>query len=146
MTPIFQRVTDHDPSIGQIGDCFRAALASMLDLDLDSVPHFGELCHLDSKPDDFWLLVVKWLGSRDLGLHVSKPLSTEEMRSKGLADHYYIVFGRCEHRGDLIGHVSIGLNGQVVHDPDHTKPELVHGVEACLFLIDGTGHLLGVRQ
>ncbi len=34
MTPVFQKI------VGEYGDCMRAALASLFDLELDQVPHF----------------------------------------------------------------------------------------------------------
>lgn len=41
MTPVKQRYK-HDPENGVWGDCHRAAVASVLDLALDDVPHFAD--------------------------------------------------------------------------------------------------------
>jgi hypothetical protein len=41
VTPVKQR-NRHDPANGVYGDCHRAAVATVLDLALDQVPHFGE--------------------------------------------------------------------------------------------------------
>lgn len=136
MKPVFQRVTDHDPINGQIGDCFRAATASILEMNLDEVPHFAERCKPDFDPDCFWRLVGEWLGVRGVELLVCGPVPAAELRSLGLASRYHFVFGRCSHRGTLIGHALVGLDGVVVHDPDHTKPKLVNGFEAFGYLVD----------
>jgi hypothetical protein len=39
MKPIDQEFM-HDPEKGIIGDCFRACIASILELDINEVPHF----------------------------------------------------------------------------------------------------------
>lgn len=42
MTPVDQTIL-HDPQTGAIGNCMQAAIASLLDLPLDAVPHFAAL-------------------------------------------------------------------------------------------------------
>ncbi len=44
MIPLMQR-NHHDPANGIYGDCHRAAIASLLELPMDDVPHF---CDADS--------------------------------------------------------------------------------------------------
>lgn len=41
MTPVVCRVK-HDPDNGSYGDCMRACIASLLDLDAEAVPHFAD--------------------------------------------------------------------------------------------------------
>lgn len=41
MTPVKQQYR-HDPDNGVFGDCHRAALATVLDLDIEDVPHFAD--------------------------------------------------------------------------------------------------------
>jgi hypothetical protein len=41
MTPVHCR-NRHDPENGKYGDCLRACVASVLDVDYDAVPHFFE--------------------------------------------------------------------------------------------------------
>lgn len=50
MKPVFQGIR-HDPANGRWGDCHRAAIATVLALPLEDVPHFG-----DGNPptDVFW--------------------------------------------------------------------------------------------
>ena len=42
-----QQKFKHDPANGSYGDCFRTALACILDLDRDEVPHFNEGLQFD---------------------------------------------------------------------------------------------------
>lgn len=143
MKAVFQRVTDHDPINGQIGDCFRAATASILELNLDEVPHFAELCAPDFEAEHFWRVVDEWFFSRGLELKFCAPVSIDELRSNNLAGRYHFVFGRCIHRGGVVGHTLVGFDGLVVHDPDNTKHELVYGAEAFGYLITRDGLLFG---
>jgi len=41
----------HKPDEGVFGDCFRTALAAILDLDRDDVPHFNEGAMFDSRAE-----------------------------------------------------------------------------------------------
>ena len=105
-------------------------------MNLDEVPHFAELCAPDFDAEHFWCVVVEWLSSRGMALLLCDPVSVDELRSNNLAGRYHFVFGRCSHRGTLIGHALVGLDGVVVHDPDHTKPKLVNGFEDFGYLVD----------
>lgn len=49
----------HDPDTGAIGNCMQAAIASLLDLPLDEVPHFAE-------HDDWDLRFSAWCAERGL--------------------------------------------------------------------------------
>lgn len=53
----------HDPDNGVQGDCMRAVLACVLDLELADVPHFAAEA---VGVADFWYRVSKWLRERDL--------------------------------------------------------------------------------
>lgn len=60
-----QAILGHNPKEGVYGDCFRTALANLLDLDRDEVPHFMDG---GNRPDNVWPTVNKWLNVR--GLHL----------------------------------------------------------------------------
>jgi hypothetical protein len=51
----------HRPDEGEWGDCHRTALASIMGLDRDEVPHFGEG---GPDPQEFSRRVAVWLLSR----------------------------------------------------------------------------------
>ncbi len=141
MKPVFQRVTDHDPINGQIGDCFRAATASILEMNLDEVPHFAALCAPDY--EHFWRVVNEWFSSKGMHLKFCAPLVAGGFLPISLIGRHHFVFGSCINRGKLMGHALVGFNGVVVHDPDHTKPKLVNGIEGFGYLVDRDGRLLG---
>lgn len=90
MNAVMQEITDHAPDSGIYGDCYRAALATILDLPLSSVPHYMQIHHPDidlalreygkflSSPQTIGL--VRELTTQDLG---SYPVSVAEGRSGG---------------------------------------------------------------
>ena len=65
MKPIPQTIL-HDPADGRFGDCLRACIASILEMDSESIPNFAEVVEAPSlrdawnaKPDDFLREAVK---------------------------------------------------------------------------------------
>ena len=69
MKPIFQTVIDKGE-----GDCFRACLASLLELEIVSVPNFrAGLTHEDATP---YHIVHVWLAERNLRI-LRMPLTEE---------------------------------------------------------------------
>lgn len=67
MTPVDQRVFATAP--GEVGDCFSACLASVLDLPLDEVPVFV------AEPD-WYGSCVRWLRARGIHLVLLQGLDT----------------------------------------------------------------------
>src|SRR5688572_10391960 len=72
MIPIKQQ-NRHRPAEGVWGDCHRAALASILELPLEEVPHFAE-----GGPDgkEFNRRIQEWLSGRGL-IEISVPYKSE---------------------------------------------------------------------
>jgi hypothetical protein len=58
MTPVTQTIL-HDPDSGTVGNCMQAAIATLLDLPLDDVPHFAE-------HDDWDIRLGVWCHDRGL--------------------------------------------------------------------------------
>lgn len=109
MTPIFQNI--YHPTKG---DCHRASMASLFDIDLEQVPHFG-LYSKERWPyamqGFIWGMGYEWTGN-------GKP-------GKDLLDSRHSVNGFFEASvpgGSVPTHaahsVIIDLSGIVVHDPD----------------------------
>lgn len=118
MIPLKQR-NRHDPANGIYGDCHRAALASLLELSLDDVPHFGE-------PNDEPMTTQerKWLATLDLTtINVIYPgetpledvLSTVDAVNPGMM----FILGGTSTTG--CGHSVIGGCGRILHDPSLTN-------------------------
>ena len=117
MTPAMCR-TKHNPP-HSYGDCLRACIATILDLDTDFVPHFA-----DKGVDATETLahVRRWLGERGLtiahfGFPGSMPLS-DVMDFMGQMNPgvTWLLFGDTGTTGDGL-HVNVCIGGSVVHDP-----------------------------
>ncbi len=109
-------IVKHDPP-NSYGDCIRAAVASILNIErTEDVPHFA---HDD--PDEVTALkrLKEWLLTRGLA-----PFFTMFDGSASLEDVlmsidafnpgiYYLLFGRSQNED----HVVVGCGGKIVHDP-----------------------------
>lgn len=107
---------------GDVGDCVRAATASVLDLDREEVPHF-----LREKPGSDWyedweLFMIEH-GVRPIMIHVpwnSPPKPTG----------YYLASGPSP-RG--FKHMVVMWDGKLAHDPHPSRAGLVE-IEAVWIL------------
>lgn len=108
----------HDQIPGVPGNCLQAAVASLLDLDLDDVPHF--ITH-----DDWLQYLVDWARARGY-LVVARPPDTVRMG---------IAYGPSV-RG--VQHAVVWLDGCIAFDPHPTRAGLlsVNGVMAWEPLIE----------
>lgn len=57
----------HDEVAGNIGDCWRTAIACLLEIEQDKVPHFAEL-YPDEETLDWWYASVKFIESKLPGM------------------------------------------------------------------------------
>jgi hypothetical protein len=123
MIPVMQR-NRHDPANGIYGDCHRAAIASLLELPLDDVPHF---CDAESElpgADPLQVRERNWLAGRDLtNINVIYPgetslgdvLATVEAVNPGVM----FILGGTSTTG--CGHSVVAGCGRILHDPSLTK-------------------------
>lgn len=117
MIPQKQSILHNPPH--SYGDCHRAALASVLNLPLDSVPHFTQ----DLGPKDgaiFERMQKDFLLSLGL-VPICVPFSGEaglegvlQTLEAQCPRIYYLLGGETE-RG--FGHTVVGCGGTIVHDP-----------------------------
>lgn len=105
----------HKPEEGQYGDCFRTALACMLNLAPEEVPHF---LHDDPSSEVFWSRANEWLLARGLKLFnvpfkadLDDVLATMKAQNPGV---YYLLAGESP-RGTA--HQVIALDDAIIHDP-----------------------------
>jgi len=112
---LHKQLFPHDPAGDQYGDCFRTALACLLDLEPSSVPHF---MHDGTGEDSVWARVNEWLAPRNLAhctFAVCGDLSDVfRMMSSVNAGAYYLLAGSSS-RG--FNHQVIALNDAILHDP-----------------------------
>jgi hypothetical protein len=98
----------------QRGNCIAACLASIFELPLDAVPDFAE-----SLPKGEWLQELDlWLGTRGLyPILIDLSKSNTDYRPSG----YHLTSTnspRLEKDNPQDGHMVVGLNGRIVHNPN----------------------------
>lgn len=98
---------------GVPGNCVQAAVASMLGLPLDAVPHFTLF-------RDWWTVMCGWLA--DKGYAVTR-LGTRKIP----LSRRCIVVGRSPRD---ITHVCVAEGGQIVWDPHPSRAGLANVIEA----------------
>lgn len=125
MTPLKQR-NRHNPENGVYGDCHRAALASLLDLQLDDVPHFMH----GLGPDDGETfnraqeVFLRTRGLTPIVFAISADtldivLEQCEIWNPGV---YYLLGG--ESANDC-GHTVVAGCGKIVHDPSRDNVGII---------------------
>jgi hypothetical protein len=125
MIPVVCRVK-HDPDNGKYGDCVRACIASVLELDADQVPHFH-----DDDPDGPTATkrITAFLASHRLApfyVAYDGAYSMDDILSlmgEQNPTAVYLLFGRT-HSG---GHVVVCQGGAMVHDPAWSRSPLIGG-------------------
>ena len=106
----------HDPKTGNFGDCQRAAIATVLQLDMSEVPHFNE-----GGPDslEFFDRISEFLNQRGMTLF-SIPFQAcpleDLLRTMGVNNEntVYMLSGTTP-RG--VNHVVVCKGGKLIHDP-----------------------------
>lgn len=119
MKPINQSIL-HDPEHGKNGDCWRACIASVLELPIEDVPHFGDMDDRKGRMVELQLLakygftIYSIYGDGGMANH---PEILPE-------DHeYYFAIGPSP-RDKNISHQVVCHNGKIVHDPHPDKTNL----------------------
>ena len=131
MKPVYQ-----DKFTKQDGNCFQAALASLLELSLNEVPDFVNDYPGDN--DEWFIATNRWLRKYGFAIMaVSIPETPEQERafSAVFCDVvYHIITGISKLSG--CGHAVVAINGIMVHDPDPRDPEEMSiDPERYMFLI-----------
>jgi hypothetical protein len=114
VTPVDQEFL-HQPEQGQHGDCMRACLASLLDLPLQSVPHFAQLA-ADGQ-GDFWTMVAEFCRSHGFSF------VTMAGSFVWAEDEIYHIIGGPSPRGNG-HHAVVGRNGNIHFDPHPSRAGL----------------------
>lgn len=114
MTPYFQRF-EHDSANGIYGDCYRTALACILDVLPEMIPHdHREMKSGCEFPLHTWLkgcggrlIAIAYIGDCTL----SEVLAYASSGNKGL---HFLLSGRSTNE---VNHVVVCCDGKIVHNP-----------------------------
>lgn len=120
----------HDPENGQYGDCMRATIASILELESNEVPHFyenGDDKDFDKSKCDF----LASLGLVEMTLNYPELFEYKSYTLNGLTGIYHLMSGYTERK---TYHSVVGCDGVMVHDPHPSKSGLMK-CESFSFLI-----------
>ena len=121
MTPRKQ-LFRHDPDAGVYGDCDRAAVASLLDMAVEGVPHFYDGIWAgspDAEIEEAHGRRRRWLAGRGVRLIVlalNSPDLDQLLGSVSTTNPgaYYLLVGESRNR---TGHTVVCHDGGIVHDP-----------------------------
>ncbi len=118
MKPVDQKKL-HDPKNGINGDCWRASVASVLELSIEEVPSFEDLSNREA-----WHEYIKILGKNGYGLYsvyVEAGGKHPEML-KDECEYYFMIGPSPRFAND--NHQCVGYKGKMVHDPHPDKTGL----------------------
>ena len=122
MTP-YKQLNRHDPANGVYGDCARTAIACLLDVPPQDVPHFMDGCDNDEQADVAIDAQQAWLGSRGLAVVTlgyggygpdDPPSAILDVMAESNPGIYYLLVGRSQ---SGVNHVVVCCGGEIVHDP-----------------------------
>lgn len=146
MKPVYQTKQHNPPS--ENGNCFRACVASILEIDIDVIPHFEDM------DGDVWFkALTDWANTLNYIVYCqsfyrnSNHSDQTRISLKNLMDlveigklskNYCVITGKSP-RGDW-DHCVVGLNGCVVFDPwpfsvKPNKEEDLEDVLDCIFIL-----------
>lgn len=94
----------HDPENGKVGNCLQACLSSLLDMDIDEVPHFAA-----HRGPDWFDRMNDWLLSQGYWILTITAWDNQ------FTPHGYCIANGTSPRG--IKHSVIAKDGSIVFDP-----------------------------
>jgi len=125
MIPVDQSII-HDPDNKRYGDCWRACVASVLEISLGKVPHFaGNGKEDQGDPTKEYLRFMAKHGFLVMSMHM--PVG-----KNGLVNHpvpaddehpYYFIIGKSPRFKD-VDHICVGYQQGLIHDPHPDKTGL----------------------
>lgn len=126
MKPVDQSILYHEGSKIR-GDCYRACIASILELPLEEVPHFMQI-DVDTK--EYYLgHVQNWLLEKGMFM-MSLPEEINEYYKWIIDEKYpgYVIASGVSPRqpeGKTLHHAVVMKSGKIVHDPHPSREGLV---------------------
>lgn len=134
MIPVVCRVK-HDADVGTYGDCVRACVASIMELDAEAVPHFY---HDNCDGGTGFDRINAFVGQHGLATFTT-AYSGDDTLAELLATMgeqnptaVYMLFGRTASGGS---HVVVCRGGQIVHDPAWSRSPLIAPTSAGCWIV-----------
>lgn len=122
MNPVKQNIFGNGADGTVPGNCLQAAVATIFEIGLDSVPHFVQF------HGDWWDMFVSWLddhyGMYPFSFDYNKGIHAEV---KG----YYLVTGMSK-RG--YPHTVVYQDGVMIHDPHPDNSGIISPESICVFV------------
>jgi len=109
--------TIHDPASGTFGDCSRAVIASLLEMDCDEVPHF--LWDGTQDGNEFCRRINDWLRPMNLAF-VMMPSFAHILGEIGVRSLHHEASGPSPRLPDY-HHAVCSVDGEVTHDPHPSR-------------------------
>jgi len=133
MIPVYQLIN----SLSK-GDCFRACVASILELPIEEVPNF-----MEDGEDKFNDHIVDWIKDRTFTIRYVEINNDDDQKEfeQTTKDHYVIAIGQ----NAFCYHAVVWRNGKIVHDPNPNGryfPFLEKPTAFVYFEHKGTGEIL----
>lgn len=122
MIPVTQDIFVNDPE-GRIGNCFQAAIASIVEKPLNEVPHFAAI-----EDDTWWEQTLEFLSNNGYSVYDCSPEELPHVK-----DSLVLVVGKSE-RG--VNHSVIFKNGKLLHDPHPSRSGIID-VVWCAVISNG---------
>lgn len=129
MKPVNQTIL-HDPENGLVGNCFQAAVASVLELPLELIPHFVK--DHPGEGSEWWIAFLEWLEPQ--GLYAVNYGTTYEDGTPlldGTIRGWHLMGGESPRDNH---HSVVGWNGKMIFDPHPSRDGLSKVTEHVLFL------------
>jgi len=127
MTPVKQTIS-HDPANGYYGNCAQASYASLFDLPLSQVPHFAEGADNTKEGGVIYERnLLNWLST--MGYSAVSFQVIPEYRDLWVdyiikRTEYHLISGMSPRFPDT-GHLVVGRNGEIIHDPHPSNDGLL---------------------
>lgn len=143
VTPVKQ-LFRHEPHKGIYGDCHRAAIACVLDLRPEDVPHFGE--HGDDDPVAWTREVNEFLALHGM-TSLAIPFPGDDLKavlhcvSTVNPGVYYLLTGKSR---TGTNHNVVCLDGRIIHDPSLDDAGIIGPCNDGLYWVQFFGSLRAV--
>lgn len=116
----------------QRGDCFRACIASILEIPIADVPHFVAIEH------DWWGEVQRWLAKWDLfALWIRLG---DELALGYPAEETYVILNGNSPRGaglkhSVVGRIKDGWTWEVAYDPHESGDGIIGPADSAVLFV-----------